>query len=554
MITPELVSYITSQRALGKSDADIKQMLFAGGGWTSADLDEAFMPVPTPRPGFVSTEPIPRVPQGLHSMMLPIFFFIAAMIVLGAAGFFYMNREMFAQKPSVQESTAVASNLKTFDSSESTKGFDDITFTYPDTWKVALVSPNYVHLLPSEVELGTDPRATLESGQEVVISVYMTDVPATKEIIASSYRGTDIQDAVIADKNLVKFTLNQSINNGTLQRVAYVLTTPYRNKKSVMFALTTPNSESAVKDVKVLEGIIESFKIIPGPDVSAEFEFIEQNAVIDYKYTSNKLSDPWARTFAEVNALPSNQINDSTIRSIGLKNLNELLEKQKSFVVLFEKEIQVLREKSLPLLDTQQMTVDMVMSGWDAVLSNVKNKRITYIEGMIVSLNNTVGLRQKLDAVSVKDFTELKKIMDLDSVSHQQIQAGLNTMMRSIGLQGEESVPDLTSSLKGMDAAIKANLSNIRAQAEIAYDTDGTTYDTVCGKNGKVQDSTIATLIKSAKAYSGKGECLSSNTPEQAYAVYAELMSQPSKYWCVDSRGASIQIDTPPTGPFCERK
>ena len=42
MITNELLSFIRTSKAQGHTDADIKERLHAGGGWTEADLDEAF--------------------------------------------------------------------------------------------------------------------------------------------------------------------------------------------------------------------------------------------------------------------------------------------------------------------------------------------------------------------------------------------------------------------------------------------------------------------------------------------------------------------------------
>jgi hypothetical protein len=42
MITPELVSYIKAQQALGKNSMDIKASLMQSGGWRMVDIDEAF--------------------------------------------------------------------------------------------------------------------------------------------------------------------------------------------------------------------------------------------------------------------------------------------------------------------------------------------------------------------------------------------------------------------------------------------------------------------------------------------------------------------------------
>ena len=40
-----------------------------------------------------------------------------------------------------------------------------------------------------------------------------------------------------------------------------------------------------------------------------------------------------------------------------------------------------------------------------------------------------------------------------------------------------------TARAKGANAAVKANLNNIRAQAELSYDTNGNNYSVVCSDN-----------------------------------------------------------------------
>src|SRR3989338_4943939 len=59
-----------------------------------------------------------------------------------------------------------------------------------------------------------------------------------------------------------------------------------------------------------------------------------------------------------------------------------------------------------------------------------------------------------------------------------------------------------TARSKGADAAVKANLSGIRAQAEIVYDADGD-YDAVCGANGVTQNAGVSLAISAATTASG---------------------------------------------------
>ncbi|MCB9805852.1 type II secretion system protein [Candidatus Nomurabacteria bacterium] len=76
---------------------------------------------------------------------------------------------------------------------------------------------------------------------------------------------------------------------------------------------------------------------------------------------------------------------------------------------------------------------------------------------------------------------------------------------------------------KGEDAAVKANLSNIRAQAELTYDNDGD-YDGVCG------DSNVSQAVTAA------GGTCTDDTNEWAASA---ALSTAGSYFCVDYKGAA---------------
>jgi len=92
---------------------------------------------------------------------------------------------------------------------------------------------------------------------------------------------------------------------------------------------------------------------------------------------------------------------------------------------------------------------------------------------------------------------------------------------------------------KGADAAVKSNLANMRAQAEIFYDT-GSTYAAVC------DNTTMAAAQAAAVSAGGNdGVCTESATGD-AWAAWAGLKSDAALAWCVDSTGASKQVDNDP--------
>ena len=93
-----------------------------------------------------------------------------------------------------------------------------------------------------------------------------------------------------------------------------------------------------------------------------------------------------------------------------------------------------------------------------------------------------------------------------------------------------------TARAKGADAAIKSNLANMRAQAELVYDTVESGTDSV-GYDGVCANTTIVAAIASAGTASGGTTfCLDSTT---AWAVSVPLKQTSTQSWCVDSTGAS---------------
>jgi prepilin-type N-terminal cleavage/methylation domain-containing protein len=104
-----------------------------------------------------------------------------------------------------------------------------------------------------------------------------------------------------------------------------------------------------------------------------------------------------------------------------------------------------------------------------------------------------------------------------------------------------------TARAKGANAAIKANLANIRAQAEIVYDKTPNAYGSSNGSNclsGLFSEPTIKAAVAAAVTASGvptSGACYSTTGTESAWAVSVLLKATEGTfaYWCVDSTGVS---------------
>lgn len=96
-----------------------------------------------------------------------------------------------------------------------------------------------------------------------------------------------------------------------------------------------------------------------------------------------------------------------------------------------------------------------------------------------------------------------------------------------------------TARSKGNDAKVKAQLSGLRAAAEIYYDNNsgyGTATNSCAAQMFADTTSGMATYTTAAN-YPG-GTTLVCNSSGSAYAVQANLATA-GQYWCVDSTGKS---------------
>ena len=132
-----------------------------------------------------------------------------------------------------------------------------------------------------------------------------------------------------------------------------------------------------------------------------------------------------------------------------------------------------------------------------------------------------------------------------------------------IGILSSVVLASLNSArAKGNDAAIKSNLSNIRAQAEILYDTNGcysntstctavAVTGTACSSASTIfGNANVLQQTAAAATASGNSVICNTNAGATQWAASVQLRStnvvsstSGTDYWCVDSSGASKAID-----------
>lgn len=96
-----------------------------------------------------------------------------------------------------------------------------------------------------------------------------------------------------------------------------------------------------------------------------------------------------------------------------------------------------------------------------------------------------------------------------------------------------------TARAKGADAAIKSSINNSRAQAELWYDSNTSSYANLCGT------PTIVNIQNAVNNAGGAFTCTASST---GYYIWSSLKTSNTQYFCVDNTGKSTTTGTSPTG------
>ncbi|MEO6536074.1 MAG: type II secretion system protein [Candidatus Paceibacterota bacterium] len=102
-----------------------------------------------------------------------------------------------------------------------------------------------------------------------------------------------------------------------------------------------------------------------------------------------------------------------------------------------------------------------------------------------------------------------------------------------------------TARNKGADAAIKSNIDNARAQAELYYDNNSQSYTGVC-----TAATGIAPMVAGINAAGGTASC--SATVSTAWRLSSNLKAPATASWfCTDNTGTSTVKLAAPSGDAC---
>ncbi len=115
-----------------------------------------------------------------------------------------------------------------------------------------------------------------------------------------------------------------------------------------------------------------------------------------------------------------------------------------------------------------------------------------------------------------------------------------------IGILSSVVLASLNSArTKGADAAVKSAAQNLRAQAELYYDSNSNSYgvSSVCtlgSETGMFSDANVKKIVANMLANGGTGAAQTCNTDatgQKWAAMVTKLKSDATQGWCVDNSG-----------------
>ena len=194
---------------------------------------------------------------------IPLIIVIIAVLTIGGGVYYKVQKDKVPQE-SEYKSPATSVKTLTYDSSNLPNQFNFFTFQYPENWIIYEPRGGDVFLLKKEDGVTKNLSELSNDSRQVFIHISMQSKLINADVIKAVYKPIEVGTKKIGNQDIVWATLKntneESVRSGDLS-ITYVLNTPYVDKKSVVFSMT-PYSADMSLDIKVLENIIASYRVI----------------------------------------------------------------------------------------------------------------------------------------------------------------------------------------------------------------------------------------------------------------------------------------------------
>ncbi len=181
------------------------------------------------------------------------------LIIIVVCGIIFYSRHA-----SEGENTAISGiqNYKTFNSSGLKYQFDFYEFKYPADWDAYPQDSDKIDLIATKDVPADTSKINFYSINKPTIEVHLTSAPYTEDAIRKYFNPEKLTTKKLGDKDVIVFSTSRGINDAKGNLLAYFFSTPYVNKQSVLFALSTGDVAATPQQAQILENMTASFKVI----------------------------------------------------------------------------------------------------------------------------------------------------------------------------------------------------------------------------------------------------------------------------------------------------
>lgn len=510
MINDELLGYIRQQLSLNVSKEIISSNLKSQ-GWTDADVNEAFaaiVPMPanmiTPKPVSFDTSGVAiNSSQPVHKKWKKIVYIILVFILLGALGggayAYYLG--VFVSLPSLTS--------QAIDSARSAK------------------SANYDITLSADLSgINTDGISQMFPGVINLKQFSLTSKGSYDSSDSENFKGSSVVSANIGSSSAgVEFRVSNKTFYVMLTKaptLAFLpILSPYENKW-VSFPLESNNGQITSNPISTMSPV--------SPDIINKLTTEQKDHI--YQITRD------AHFVKAVQRLSPEKIGG---------------ELSYHFIFDFDRDGIIAYTQALKEYINSIGKNDSALSSFDSTVTTKDFDNLKDFKGEIWIGRNDKLLHKFILNFGVQPDVDKAEQVKINVVGiFSDWNQPVSIIVPAESMSFETFMSSIMSDLlnqsreKGKEAAIKANMANLRAQAELFYDNKNS-YSGFC----------LSKELKNIQAQiegEAGGTGFICKTQSKTYAIGVNFANKTLGSWCIDSTGANKSTTSLPSGTVCPVK
>ena len=238
-----------------------------------------------------------------------------------------------------------------------------------------------------------------------------------------------------------------------------------------------------------------------------------------------------------------------SITEVGVETIDN--ESTRHYQILVSKEVlknfvsKMIDISDEPELNSQKTEILSQMDSIDEIKADVWVVKGTYVPKKFTFVLSTKD-------IIIKDSMKVKGKVTINSVI-SKINENVTIDVPEVSRSMMEEVNK--AKIRGKDAAIKANLANMRAHAELFYDQNKNSYGKA-NSNGSCTSPTKGSLFDNSEpmalVLNATDNIVSCYSTSKGYAISVPLASDPTTMWCLDNVGGMKETKVPLTSAICK--